>query len=170
MGYSFNGLTKIISLTSGTTTLDVRDMYSRWKDWIKDSDGNKYLQAMYPVGGDPINEDEGIYVSSYIFLINGWRVRPQEASHTLTVENGILLTDTGDDPFIPTIGTYNVQVKYSQPIRTETVNIAGGSGGLTDEEHDQLMAIPLSGQALTEEEHNQLMNKVLTTAKFLALK
>ena len=34
MGYVFDGISKIISLTSGTTTLDVRDVYSRWKEWI----------------------------------------------------------------------------------------------------------------------------------------
>ncbi len=149
MSYSFDGVNKIITLPSGVTTLDVRDLYSRWKDWSQNG-GSNYLQVFAPVGGDPIST--GVYVTSYFFLINGWKVRPQEASHTLIVGNGILLTDTGDDPFVPTQGYYNVQVKYSQPIKSETVNIAGGGGGLTTEEHAQLL------------------NKTLTTAKFLALK
>ena len=35
MGYVFTGgSTKIIQLTSGTTTLDLKDLYSRWKDWV----------------------------------------------------------------------------------------------------------------------------------------
>lgn len=152
MGYSFDGTNKIISLTLGTTTLDVRDAYSRWKDWDSDNIGTKFLQAFSVVGGDPINESEGIYVTSYFFLLNGWRIRPQEANHTLTVENGILLTDTGADPFILTLGTYEIQIKYSQPIKSETIQTAGTGGGLTTDEN------------------TQLMDKVLTTAKFLALK
>jgi len=35
MGYEFTGgSAKIIQLTLGTTTLDLKDMYSRWKDWL----------------------------------------------------------------------------------------------------------------------------------------
>jgi len=141
MAFSFDGPNKIITLSVGTTALDVKDLYSRWKDWIQTEEGSKWDVVMYPVGGDPINEDEGIYVSSYIFLSNGWKIRPQEANHTLVVSNGILLTDTGVDPFIPTTGYYNVQVKYSQPIRTETVQIGGGSGGLTQTQDTKLTTI-----------------------------
>lgn len=154
MGYSFDGTNKIVTLTAGTTEVDVRDLYSRWKEWVLNDEGCRFVNGMSPVGGEPINETEGIYVTTYIFLVDSWRVRPQEADHTLTITEGVLLTDTGDDPFITTLGAYNVQIKYNQPIRTETVFIEteGGSGGLTDEEHDQLM------------------ERVLTTGKFLALK
>jgi hypothetical protein len=151
MGYEFTGgTTKVIQLTAGTTILDVKDMYSRWKDWVL-SGGSKCFCAFASVGGDPIDVPNGVYVTSYLFLLNGWRVRPQESSHTLKVQNGVLLTNEGDDPFIPTQGTYNVQIKYSQPIRTETIVTETGVSGLTSEESDQLM-------------------KVLTVAKFLGLK
>lgn len=129
MGYSFDGVNKIITLTAGTTTLDVRYMYSRWKDWMAIL-GAGYLSAFQVVGGDPIDAVAGVYVTSYFFLTNGWRVRPQEANHKLNVVNGILLTQEGADPFIATLGLYNVLVLYSQPIRTETVS-TGGGGGVT---------------------------------------
>jgi hypothetical protein len=125
MGYTFNGSTKIVSLTSGTTILDVRDIYSRWKDWVI-SDGANFLPAFQVVGGDPIDEIAGVYVTSYFFLTNGWRIRPQEANHKLNVVNGILLTIEGTDPFLSTLGTYNVLVLYSQPIKSETVSTGGG--------------------------------------------
>jgi hypothetical protein len=135
MGYSFNGTTKIITLTSGTTSLDVQDMYSRWKDWVETSDNSKFELAFTVVGGDPVDIANGIYVTSYYFLTNGWKVRPQEANHKLRVFNGVLLTVEGTDPFVQTLGNYNVMVQYSQPIRTETVSTSGGgSGGATPQQ------------------------------------
>jgi hypothetical protein len=127
MGYSFGGTTKVISLTSGTTILDVRDLYSRWKDWSQTA-GSGYLQAMSVVGGDPVDASQGIYVTSYFFLENGWKIKPQEANHKLTVLNGVLVDAAGGGPFISTIGTYNVLVQYSQPVKSETVSISGSSG------------------------------------------
>lgn len=126
MGYIFNGTEKIITLTSGTTLLDVRDMYSRWKEWFL-LQGSNYLQTFQVIGGEPIDETNGIYITSYFFLGNGWKVRPQEANHKLVVTNGILLTIEGTDPFLQTIGAYNVMVQYSQPIKSETVSTGGGT-------------------------------------------
>jgi hypothetical protein len=140
MAYTFDGTTKIITYSIGTTGMDVKDLYSRWKDWVSLS-GSKYLQAMNVVGGEPIDEANGIYVSSYVFLENGWRIRPAEENHTLKVANGILLTSTGDDPFIETAGYYNVQIKFSQPVATQSVVIETGTSGLTEEESNQLSAI-----------------------------
>lgn len=130
MTYTFDGPNKRIVLGSGSV-LDVRDLYSRWKDWSLLSDNTKYLDAFSVVGGDPIDLGAGIYVTSYFFLQNGWRVRPAEASYTLTVENGILLTSTGADPFIPTVGSFNVLVRYSQPVKSETIDTGGTGGGIT---------------------------------------
>jgi hypothetical protein len=127
MGCTFDGTTKIITMTAGTLTLDVRDVYSRWKDWII-STGSGYLNAFSVVGGDPVDAGQGIYVTSYFFLENGWKVKPQESSHKLTVTNGVLVTSDGSDPFVQTDGTFNVLVQYSQPVKSETVATGGGSG------------------------------------------
>ena len=140
MGYSFDGVAKIISLTVGTTAMDVKDFYSRWKDWTQ-TGGSKYLQAMSIVGGDPIDQANGIYVTSYIFLENGWKVRPYEGNHKLKVSNGVLLTSTGDDPFLQTVGSYNVLVQYSQPVRSESTVIETGVSGLTAEESETLLLL-----------------------------
>jgi hypothetical protein len=138
MAYTFDGVNKIVTLTAGTTGMDVRDFYSRWKDWVK-SEGSNYIQGCAIVGGDPIDETAGIYVATYVFLINGWKIRPQEANHTLKVYNGILVTDTGEDPFIPTLGYYNVQIKYAQPVQAQSVIIETGTSGLTQSESERLM-------------------------------
>jgi len=155
MAYVFDGESKIISISIGTTGVDVKDIYSRWKDWIVTSTGSRYLQAFSVVGGDPVDVAAGVYVSTYVFLENEWRIRPAEESHTLKVYNGILLTATGDDPFIATVGSYNVQIKYSQPVASQAVIVETGTSGLTQEESEQLLAIPTNG---------------LTVAQFLALK
>lgn len=131
MGFNFDGDNKRINLTSGTTEFSVFELWSRWVDWVATDDNTKYLPAFRVVGGDPIDEGAGTYVTSYFFLLNGWRIKPQEANHKLIVTSGVLLVEGGGDPFVNTTGSYNVLVQYSQPVKTETVSTSGGSGGLT---------------------------------------
>jgi hypothetical protein len=130
MAYTFDGLTRTITLTSGTTTLEVPDLYSRWKDWVLISDNSKWPEAFSSVGGDPIDPGSGTSVPPYIFLQNDWKVRPQEANHTLNVIDGILLVEGGGDPFLNTLGSFVVRVNYQQPVQAITV-ATGGGGGLT---------------------------------------
>lgn len=137
MGYIFDGVNRIIHLTEGTTELDLKDLYSRWKDWVHSGEGAKFLHAFVVVGGEPVDETRQIYITSYFFLVNGWRIRPQEADHRLKVVNGVILTDIGDSPFIPTEGNYNVLVEYSQPVKTETTK----ESGLRPDERNLLLMI-----------------------------
>lgn len=127
MAIIFTASTKIASLSSGTTSLDVRDLYSRWKDWVQESDNTKYLPAFSTTGGDTIDAAAGTSIPCYAFLINGWRIKPQEASHTLNVTGGVLLVDGGGDPFVNTSGSYIVRINYSQPVQAVTVSTGGGS-------------------------------------------
>jgi len=124
MGYAFNGATRGINLTPGTTAVDVRDLYSRWKDWVR-AEGSQWPPAFECVGGDEISP--GVYITTYAFLANGWHVHPQEADHKLVVSGGVLLAGDGSDPIKPTAGAFNVMVQYSQPIKTETVSTAGAT-------------------------------------------
>ena len=132
MGYSINGETKVITLTAGTTNVSVRDLWSRWVDWGKLSDNSKYLAAMVSIGGVPINEAEGTFIPVYVFLTNGWRIKPQEANHTLNVKDGILLVSGGGDPFINTTGNFVVRVNYQQPVQAISFSTGGGTVDLTD--------------------------------------
>jgi len=70
--FTFNGVSKFISISSGVTIVDVQDMYSRWKEWTQLSDNSKYLQALRTFGGDPTIA--GQFAPRYYFLQNGWRV------------------------------------------------------------------------------------------------
>jgi hypothetical protein len=122
MGYAFTGATKRIDLTPGTVAVDVKDLFSRWKDWVQTGNAG-WDQAFTCVGGEEIGV--GVYITTYAFLLNGWHVHPQEANHKVEFSGGVILTDSGDDPIALTAGAFNVQVQYSQPIKTETVATGG---------------------------------------------
>jgi len=127
VAYSFDGPNSLIILSS-TSTLDLRDMWSRYTEWLAISDNSKYLPALTTVGGDDIDADAGTRIPIYLFLQNGWRVRPMESNHTLSVVNGILLVSGGGDPFIDTLGSYRVGIRYSQPV--QAISFDTGIGDL----------------------------------------
>jgi hypothetical protein len=108
MGYIFDGTAKTVTLTSGTTTLDLIDLHSRWKDWLYSNNAG-YSIAFRTIGGDiPA-------IPLYLFLLNGWRVVPQSANHTLTVVNGIFEVDGGGDPFVDPVGSYKIRINRETP-------------------------------------------------------
>lgn len=123
MAISFSGADKLITLSSGTTSLSVKDLWSRWVDWLSVGDNSKYQAAFDTVGGNEIDASSGTSIPIYLFMKNGWKIRPQEASHTLNVYDGILLVDGGGDPFVDPLGDYTVRINYQQPVQAIT---AGG--------------------------------------------
>lgn len=129
MAITFDGPSKRIILSSGTVSLGVRDLWSRWADWHALSDNSKFLPAMTNVGGNDIDAGAGTKIPIYAFLLNGWRIRPQEASHTLNVSDGVLLVDGGGDPFVNTLGSYVVRINYQQPVQAISFSTDGGGGG-----------------------------------------
>ena len=128
---TFDGVNKLIICDSGTTSLSVKAMYSMWKEWMLISDNSKYAQAFRVVGGDPTVGNN--IITPYFFMLNGWKIRPQEANHTLQVD-GILLTDDSSDAFTDTIGTFRIGINQIVPIYTESVLMETGVSGLTPEE------------------------------------
>lgn len=137
MGYIFDGINKRINLTTGTTTISIRDMWSRWVEWYLIGDNSKFLPAFTQVGGDTIDLSSGTSIPIYIFLQNGWKIKPQESSHTLSVTDGVLIVNGGGDPFVNTTGNFIVRINYSQPVQAITVS-TGGGGGLTVEQNTKL--------------------------------
>ena len=141
MSIAFDGPTKRINLSAGTTTMSVADCWSRFVDWyLTPGDNSKYLPAFSTLGGDDIDPGLGTKVPLYAFLTNGWRIKPQEASHTLSVGSGILLVDGGGDPFVDTNGNYVVRINYQQPVQAITVN-TGGTTAPTQQQIRDAMAL-----------------------------
>lgn len=139
MAYTFDGPNQEIILSTGTTSFSVRDLWSRWVDWWLTDDNSKYGLWMSVVGGDDIDESEGTYIPIYCFLDSSIKIKPQEASHTLSVTDGILLVSGGGDPFTNTTGSYVVRIRYQQPVQAISFSTeGGGTGGLTSEERTWL--------------------------------
>jgi len=126
MALSFDGATKVVTITTDNT-LDVKDLWSRWVDWVLTSDNSKYLPAMAQLGGNDIDVSAGTAIPIYIYLLNGWKIKPREANHTLAVTNGILLVDGGGDPFNNTNGAYTVRINYQQPVQAISFATGGGA-------------------------------------------
>lgn len=112
---------------------------------------------MEQVGGNVIDAGAGTSIPPYIYLLNGWRVKPQEAHHTLNVTGGVLLVNGGGDPFVNTTGSFIVRINYSQPVQAITVATGGGGGSTPAENAEAVLS-------------DQRFKDVLTTGGFLALK
>lgn len=74
--FRFDGHARLIFVNPTLERLDIRQMYSRWKNWSQieqtSTDVNmKWLPAMRYSGTDPI---PGGFTGATFFMINGWRL------------------------------------------------------------------------------------------------
>jgi len=146
--------TKRLILDSASVT--AKDIFRAWADWMLVSDNAKYLPAFSATGGDELGG--GLSIPPYYFLLNGWRVRPMEASHNLTI-TGNLFVEGGGVPVVSTLGTFQVNVNYTVPVQAQGISTSGGSGataaqlwghsvdGYSAEELLRAMAAVLVGRA-----------------------
>ncbi len=108
--WTFDGPNKLFIVKSGVTQLDVQvDLYSSWKQEVKLSDNLKWAPAMRTIGGDPTTL--ALNAGDTYFMINGWRIRPQEANHTLNVDGNLFTDPPGFSTFVDTVGAFNVRVE-----------------------------------------------------------
>jgi hypothetical protein len=65
----------------------------------------------------------GILAGDYYFLNNaaGWRIKPDEVDHVLTINGNLYGEDAGTAIFQPTTGDYNVQIIQALSSLTQTV-------------------------------------------------
>lgn len=108
---TFDPLTlRIIEIdAAGDNTLDVVEVYSEWKDWVKVGDNAKHPKAFRAVGGDPITDTESLGIT--YFLVNGWRIRPAESDHKLTLVGNIFTDPSGFSVFVVTLGAFTVNTE-----------------------------------------------------------
>ncbi len=133
----FDGLNKRVILNS--TSVTASEIWSRYMDWLAaDSNNAKWGLAMTQIGGDDLGS--GLFVPIYVFLQNGWRVRPMESSHQLMIAGNLFVAE-GGSPLVNTLGNYNVIAQYTVPVQAQAMATSGGSGGLTSEQATQLAKI-----------------------------
>jgi len=122
---TFDGTARLIIVNNGITELDVADVYSWWKEWVLESDNAKYLSAFRTTGGDPISGT--LNISAYFFLTNGWRMRPDEVDHTLTVNGNLYVEGGVDFPFVTTIDPWTVLVTLQVSPQSQRVSTGIGT-------------------------------------------
>lgn len=123
MAITIDPTNKRLILDSASVTAQA--IYVAWVDWVATSDNSKYLPAFRSAGGDDLGS--GLFIPAYYFLLNGWRVRPMEANHNLTI-TGNLFVDGGGVPVVSTLGTFQVNVNYTVPVQAQGIATSGSSG------------------------------------------
>jgi hypothetical protein len=114
MAITFDTTNKIVQLDSTITSAAY--LWSRWVDFVVLSDNAKFGEVFSQVGGvAPID--------LYIFLENGWLVRPLEANGVTTI-TGNLLVQGGGSPVAPTLGNFNVLVNMETPVKSSAINVS----------------------------------------------
>lgn len=147
MAYLFNGVTKRITEDTapvgGEKSIDAKEMYSAWKDWVLTGDNTKYLHAFRYSGYDDIGNDQS--TGLHIFLVNGWRFLTYSADHTCYVSGNLRVSrvvgeDVGGSPYVHP-AEYSVHVETAFSAESLVNRVSTGSGLSTDE-HNRLLAIP----------------------------
>jgi hypothetical protein len=119
---TFDGVTKVISVLSTVTSLDIRvDVYSAWVDWIATADNLKYLPAIRVTGLDQIGP--GVYTGDVYFLINGWKL---SLDFTKVRVTGVLYSDDYETAYY-TPGMV-AQFPATVSALVNTVSTSGSSG------------------------------------------
>lgn len=96
--------------TGGDNELNLVEVYSEWKDWLlADAFRLGYPPAFREVGGDPISLIQSL--GTTFFLLNGWRIRPAERSHKLTIVGNLFTDPAGESVFVPTLGAFTVNTE-----------------------------------------------------------
>ena len=126
MAITLNGATKRIILDSASVS--AAQIWSAWVDWHEAN--QQWPLAFQLVGGIALGG--GLFIPPYFFLLNGWRVRPMESSHNLTI-TGNLFVDGGGVPVVPTLGTYQVNVNYTVPVQAQGIATSGSTGPTASE-------------------------------------
>ena len=126
MAITLNGATRRIILDSASVS--AAQIWSAWVDWHEAN--QQWPLAFQLVGGNTLGG--GLFIPPYFFLMNGWRVRPMEASHNLTI-TGNLFVDGGGVPVVGTLGTYQVNVNYTVPVQAQGIATSGSTGPTASE-------------------------------------
>jgi hypothetical protein len=124
--FDVDTVAKLFIAKPGITSFDVKiDLYSDAKEhWLA---GGAVFGFDFPIrviGGDSVGG--GKFAGDIYFLRDGWKLRPQEADHTLLIEGNLFL-DEGEtgDLLVPTLGDFTVIAIGERSNLVLSVNTAG---------------------------------------------
>jgi hypothetical protein len=170
---TFDGVNKQILINYGQTSIDIGDdIYSPWKEWSLLYDYMKFPQAFTAIGGESIGGSE--YVGTTYFLENGWRIKPWEGDHNLTITGNIYTRESGENPYLNTAGRWKINItnKVSTIVRTiETSgNNSTGSFPTVDEIATAVWNKQIPTSPATGSYGEWVGGRLLTLAHYLGLK
>lgn len=116
MAISFDGTNLLVILDSNLNVDVEKDLYSRWKDFVKTGTNARFTFAFQSEGGGPIVG--ALEQGAYIRLNNdlGWRIRPAEADATYLFTGNLIPADPTLPMLVPTLGAFTVLINGLQPI------------------------------------------------------
>lgn len=125
---TFNGVTREVTLLQ-SGDIDLRVLYSDSVRWIHDNP--KFEPFFEATGGELVDAATGIYSMVYVRLTPSTSgIRPREANQKLRMTNGVLLTADGTgSAFLPTYGSYMVEIEHVKPVEAIAFASSGGSSG-----------------------------------------
>lgn len=147
---TFDGVNKLILVNEGETSLDAQiDLYSDWKEWVRNENYMQFLAPFSTVGGDPTIEGQRLDVT--YFLINGWKIKPYPGSYTLNIVGNIFDVDGGSTTVPADIVTniannITVNTNTSVIVRQLTPEVTVSGSGLSESELATLNTINTTTQ------------------------
>lgn len=116
---------RIVEISAGgDNELDVVEIYSEWKQWLLDDPSRLgHPAAFRAVGGDPTSPSESLGIA--YFLQNGWKIRPAELNHKLTLVGDLFYDPAGQSCFVPTLGAFTVNTETRLSNLVRVVSLSG---------------------------------------------
>ena len=128
--FTVDGINRLLIAKAGVTDVNVKiDLYSDAKEhWLTTSD-NKFFFPFRTVGGDPVSGTK--FLGDGFFLVNGWKIRPDEVDHQLLLDGNLFVDQDEIDPRITadTLGPFTVEVLVE---RSTDARIIDSSGNLAE--------------------------------------
>lgn len=113
--------------SSGDTSYDWQEIYSEWKDWILEdpTERMKHAPAFSVIGGEERGGGAPRLGSTY-FIQNGWKWRPAEYSHHVTITGNIVTIPAGERPWVSTLGAYTAGIQLESSANVYTLAVGSG--------------------------------------------
>jgi len=170
---TFDGPNRLILVNYGETELNVEtDIYSDWKEWMQLEDYFKYPEAISVIGGEPLGG--GQFVGATFFLENGWRIRPWEGSHALSIEGNIYTREAGESPTVKTVEGWNVATTFVRSALVFKIDAGGSATGSVSinpqEIADAVWKFGVTGSMPADTYGDHVYRKLLTLAQYMATK
>ena len=145
---TFDGPNLYVTLPSIGAFDTQTNIYSAWKEWVRQGDNAKYYPAFDAVGGDEVGSGQS--VAPYFFCRNdlGWRIKMPEANGEITVSGNLFARDPSLPLFEQTQG-FDAFLRLT--VSTRAVVVEVGTSGLTASESSKLAAIPSNPLLTTDE-------------------